>query len=314
MSKPDDSIIKSGHLDVGDGNKIFWEDWGNPAGFPIIFLHGGPGGGIQTRHKLAFNPSKHRVIFFDQRGAGKSTPYASIKNNTTQDLISDIVKLRKHLKIEQAHLLGRSWGSALALAYSIAYPESVKHMLIGGIYFGTAFENDFISAGYVKYTYPEAWDRFIALVPEYHRASGTSITQYYADKMNSSDLKEAKKYADEWTLWEASTLSINYDKRRLEAEVLSEDNLAIAKLEAHYFLNNCFMPDNYILDNIDKIKHIPCYVVQGRFDNCTPPITAYKLSKAYGKNLTLQWVNAGHSGKEPEIFAAEKAVANTFLL
>lgn len=314
MSKDNNSVIKSGHLDVGYGHKLYWEDWGNPKSFPVIYLHGGPGAGFADRHKLAFDPSIHRVIFFDQRGSGRSTPYASTKNNTTQDLISDIVKLREYLGIERVHLFGRSWGSALALAYSIAHPESVKHMLIGGVYFGTSFENDFISAGYVRYTYPEAWERYISIVPEDHRATGTSITQYYVDKMNSMDANEAKKYADEWTLWEASTLPINYDQRKVEEEVLAGDNLAIAKLEAHYFLNNCFMPDNYILDNVDVIKNIPCYVVQGRFDNCTPPITAYRLAKAYGDKLTLQWVSAGHRMADPQIMVAQRAAANTFLV
>ncbi len=314
MSEENNHILKSGHLDVGQGHKIYWEDWGNPNGFPIIFLHGGPGAGISDRHKLSFNPKLHRVIFFDQRGSGKSTPYASIKNNTTQDLISDIEKLRIHLKIKQAHITGRSWGSALALTYAIAHPDRVKHMLIGGVYFGTLFENDHISAGYVRYTYPEAWERYIALVPENHRTNGTSITKYYADKMYSSDKAEAKKYADEWTLWEASTLSIRYDKKITETEVLSDDNLAIARLESHYFLNNCFLPDGYILDNVANIKHIPCYVIQGRFDNCTPPSIAYELSKAYGDNLTLQWVSAGHSGRDPEIAVANRSIANTFLV
>lgn len=313
MNKTDEHVRKSGHLAVGDGHKLYYEDWGNPAGFPIIFLHGGPGGGIRDRHKLNFNPHKHRVIFFEQRGSGRSTPYASTKHNTTQDLVADIEKLRKHFGIEQAHLTGRSWGSALALAYTIAHPNRVKHLLIGGVYFGTRFENDFIASGYNRYTYPEAWERYIALVPEKHRTDGMSITQYYADKMHSSSAEEAKKYADEWTLWEASTLSIHYDQRQLEAAILEEDNLAVARLEAHYFLNDCFMPDGYILDNINKIKHIPCYVVQGRFDNCTPPVTAYKLAEAYGDNLTLQWVNAGHRGSDPEIMAAERAVTNTFL-
>jgi proline iminopeptidase len=314
MDKTDAHVQKSGHLAVGDGHKLYYEDWGNPAGFPIIFLHGGPGGGIRDRHKMSFNPLKHRVIFFDQRGSGKSTPYATTDHNTTQDLISDIEKLRKHIGIEKAHITGRSWGSALALAYAIAHPDRVKHMLIGGVYFGTQFENDFIASGYCRYIYPEAWERYIALVPEEHRANGTAITQYYADKMHSADTDEAKKYADEWTLWEASTISIRYDQKQVEASVLEDDNLAIARLEAHYFLNDCFMPDNYILDNIDTIKHIPCYVVQGRFDNCTPPSTAYKLAQAYGSNLTLQWVSGGHSGSDPEIMAADRAVANTFLV
>jgi proline iminopeptidase len=310
----DEYVRDSGHLTVGDGHKLYYEDWGNPAAFPIIYLHGGPGGGFGDRHKLNFDPLKHRVIFFDQRGAGKSTPYASVDHNTTQDLVSDIEKIREHFSIEKAHISGRSWGSALALAYAIAHPDRVARMMIGGVYFGSKFENDFIAAGYVRYTYPEAWERYIAMVPEEHRGSGTSISQYYADKMHSSDAAEAKHYADEWTLWEATTLSISYDQRQLEPAVLADDNLAIARLEAHYFLNDCFMPDNYILDNIDTIKHIPCYVVQGRFDNCTPPVTAYRLAQAYGDNLTLQWVSAGHRASEPEVRVAERAVANTFLV
>jgi len=142
--RTDEYVRKSGHLDVGQGHKLYYEDWGNPKAFPIIFLHGGPGGGFSDRHKLNFNPRKHRVIFFDQRGAGKSTPYASIEHNTTQDLVSDIEKLRKHFGIEKAHISGRSWGSTLALAYAIAHPDRVKHMLIGGVYLGSRFENDFV--------------------------------------------------------------------------------------------------------------------------------------------------------------------------
>jgi len=313
-SKVDEHVRKSGHLDVGQGHKLYYEDWGNPEAFPIIFLHGGPGSGFSDRHKLNFNPRKHRVIFFDQRGAGKSTPYASIEHNTTQDLVSDIEKLRKHFGIEKAHVCGRSWGSTLALAYAIAHPDRVKHMLIGGVYFGSRFENDFISSGYGRYTYPEAWERFIALVPEDYRSTGTAITQYYADKMRSSNAKVSKQYADEWTLWEVTTISNNYDQRRLETSVLEGDNVAIARLETHYFLHDCFMPDGYILDNVHKIKHIPCYVIHGRFDNCTPPVTAYKLSQAYGDKLTLQWVNAGHSASDTEVAVAGRAVANTFLV
>lgn len=313
MNEKDLQVIKSGYLEVGDGHKLYYEQWGNSDAEPIFFLHGGPGGGFKDKHKFIFNPQKHHVIFFDQRGSGQSKPYASTKNNTTQNLISDIEKLRKLFGFKKIALWGRSWGSALALAYAIEHSSSVSRIAIGGVYIGTRFENDFISTGYVRYTYPEAWERFISLVPEDHKNSGQAITKYYSDKMYGSDKKEAKKYADEWTLWEATTVTINYNKDQLEASVSEDDNLAIAKLETHYFLNDCFMPENYIIDNIHKIKHIPCYVVQGRFDNCTPPETAYRLSKAYGENLTLQWVNAGHKGSDPEIMAADQAVANIFL-
>jgi proline iminopeptidase len=311
----DEFVRNKGFLDVGDGHKIYWEDWGNPDGTPIMHFHGGPGGGFNDSHKLLFNPQRHRVIFFDQRGAGKSTPFAETKDNTTQKLIEDTEKLRKHLKIEQMYIVGGSWGSTMVLAYAIAHPERVKSMIAWGIYLGSQFENDLIASGHFKYTYPEAWERFIALVPKEHQTDGASITKYYSEKLHSSDKPEASKYADEWSLWETSLLTLSYNKRKIEQQVLGdENNMPIAKLETHYFLNGCFMPENYILDNLDAIKHIPLYVVQGRFDNCTPPVTAHKLSKAYGSNMTLQMVNAGHKRSDPELFAGLQAAINTLFV
>lgn len=320
MSKEEVSVVdtdvnKSGMLDVGDGHKIYWEDWGNPKGAVVMHFHGGPGGGFSDRHKLLYNPQKHRVIFFDQRGAGKSTPYAETKNNTTQKLIEDTEKLRIHLGIEKMYLCGGSWGSTMVLMYALTHPKRVKAMVAWGIYLASQFENDLIAAGYAKYNYPEAWERFIALVPKEHRKSGTTITQYYADKLSSPDAVEAQKYADEWSLWESSLVTVMYDKRKIEKEVLGdENNIPLARLETLYFLNGCFMPENYIIDNIKTIKHIPLYVVQGRFDNCTPPITAYELGKAYGKNMTLQFVNAGHNRGDPEMIVALRAVIDTIFV
>ena len=309
------SIIRSGMLNVGDGHQIYWEDWGNPDSFPAIHFHGGPGGGTSESHKLLFNPEKHRVVFFDQRGSGKSTPFAETKNNTTQKLIEDTNKLRKHLDIEKMYLIGGSWGSTMTLAYALAHPEQVEAMVSWGIYLAQQFENDFISNGYARYTYPEAWERFIALVPEDHRKDGSSITKYYSEKLHSSDQIEAITYADEWSLWENSLTTVRYDKREMEQySIGAEKNLALARLETHYFLNGCFMPKNYFLDNLEKIKHIPFYVVQGRFDNCTPPITAYQLSKAYGNNMTLQMVNAGHSRSDPELRTALRSVINAIFV
>lgn len=314
MQKVDNYIRKSGHLNVGDGHKIYWEDWGNPDAFPTMFFHGGPGGGFHDGHKMLFNPDEHRVIFFDQRGAGKSTPFASTAGNTTQKLIEDTEKLRNHLNIEKMNLSGGSWGSTMALIYAISYPSRVRAMVIWGVYLARQFENDLLTTGYARYNYPEAWERFIALVPEKSRKTGNSITQYYADKINSEEKNEAVKYADEWSLWETSLLSLSYDKRKTEQDTLGdENNLAIARLETHYFLNGCFIPEGYILDEIGKIQHLPCYVVQGRFDNCTPPISAYQLSKAYGSKLTLQFVNSGHKRTDPELLAALRAAVNTTL-
>lgn len=314
MIKKDKFTNDSGLLDVGDGHKLYWEDWGNPKAPPIIHFHGGPGAGFSDSHKLTFNPRKQRVIFYDQRGAGKSTPYASIERNTTQDLVEDAEKLRKHLNLGKVYLIGGSWGSTMTLMYALAYPENVKGMIMWGIYLARQFENDLISAGYSRYTYPEAWERFISLVPEGDRRDGSSITQYYADKINGDDKETAIKYADEWTLWECSILTVDYDVQQIENEtILGDDsNLAIARFETHYFLNGCFIPENHIIENIEKIQHIPAYVVQGRFDNCTPPISAYELSKAYGDNLTLQFVNAGHKRHDAQLKTALITTINTF--
>ncbi len=200
----------------------------------------------------------------------------------------------------------------MTLAYAIAYPKRVKAMIAWGIYLGRQSETDFVSAGHPRYNYPEAWERFIELVPKEHQKDGTSITRYYAEKLDSKNEDEARKYADEWTLWEASLLSISYDKAKLEQAVLGDEtNIPLAKLETLYFLNQCYLPENYILRNINVIKDIPLRVIQGRFDNCTPPITAYELSKVYGKNMSLQIVNAGHKRNDPELQSALRATINT---
>jgi proline iminopeptidase len=307
----DKHVIKSGHLDAGGGHKIYFEEWGNKKAPVIFYLHGGPGTGFSDSNKLLFDPGIHHVVFHDQRGAGKSTPFAGTENNTTQDLISDIEKLRNHFGLDAMFVMGGSWGSALSLLYAIAHPKRVKRLLIWSVYLIRKFENDWINEGGARNTFPEAWERFIKLVPEKHRGSGTEIMKFFAGKIRSSDEKEAKRYADEWTLWEYSSCSITYNQRAVEKEILSENNTAIANLETHYFLHNCFVPENHIPDNIGKIKHIPCYVVQGRFDLCTPPITAYDLKKAYGKNLTLQWTRAGHLRSDPENTVAIRAVVNS---
>lgn len=297
-------------LDVGNGHTIYFEDWGNPKAPAIFYLHGGPGGSFSDLSKLFFNPEKQRVIFHDQRGSGRSKPYAETKHNTSQDLIEDINRLADHLKIDKFGIVGGSWGSTLTLLYSLAHPERVQKMVIWGVYLARQLETDYVNEGYPKETFPEAWTRFISFVPEKDRKNGTSIMKFFAEKIRSDDKTIAKKYADEWTLWEATLTTIQYDQGQMEAEVLAEDNTSVAMIETHYFLNKCFVPENYILDNIEKIKHIPCYVVQGRFDMCTPPIGAHDLAKAYGDKLTLQWTNAGHSKSDPENRVALKAVFN----
>jgi proline iminopeptidase len=316
----DPYVRKSGHLDVGDGHRIYNEDWGNPDVTPVMHLHGGPGAGFSESHKLLYNPKINRVIFHDQRGCGRSTPFASIKDNTTQHLIADIEKLREHFKIGRMYVAGGSWGSTLSMLYAVTHPERVIKMMMWGIYLLRQSEIDYLYQGGPKEILPEAWERFINLVPPKDRRSSDGVIKFYAAKIQSKDKKTALKYAAEWNLWESSTVSLGYDWLSTERQVLSSDksqqdfNLAIARMESHYFLHGCFVEENYILKNIGKIKHIPAYVVQGRFDLCTPPASALDLAKAYGEKLSLQIVRAGHLRSEPETLAALRAVATTALV
>lgn len=309
------NIINSGHLDVGDGHKLYWEDWGNPKATPIFHLHGGPGAGFNEGHKLLYNPARNRVIFHDQRGSGQSIPAGELKDNKTQDLISDIEKLREYLQIQTMHVAGGSWGATLALLYAINHPDRVKRMMLWGIFLARQFEIDLITFGYAKYNLPEAWERYINHVPKNQRSSAKGVMQFYFDKICSDNPEEAKRYADEWALWDTSLVFMNYDWQQIQREVLgSRQNIIMGKLTLYYFLNGCFIPENFILDNIKTIQNIPCAAIQGRFDFCTPPISAYDLSKAYGKNLDLKWVISGHIRSEPEMLKAlQKEAASTLI-
>ncbi len=306
---------KKGFLEVGDGYSLYWEEWGNPNAKPIFHLHGGPGSGFSDRQKLLYDPKKHRVIFHDQRGAGKSTPFAETENNTSTHLIADIEKLREHLGIEKMFVSGGSWGSTLSLLYAIAHPERVERLMIWSLFLARQFEVDFVNEGTPRFFFPEAWERFIALVPPEDRTTGTSVMKHYAQKMRSEDAEVAKKYANEWTLWEATLLSVNYNSTQIEKMVMEDkENTAIARIETHYFLNQCFVPENYILDNIGRLKDVPCTLVHGRFDMCTPPLSAHDLQKAYGENLSLIWVNSGHYNTDPEMQSALRATALSSLV
>ncbi|MEK7063306.1 MAG: prolyl aminopeptidase [Patescibacteria group bacterium] len=308
--------MKKGYLSVGDGHTIYFEDWGNPKAVPIFALHGGPGTGFSKRHQKLFDPKKHRVIFHDQRGCGRSTPFASTKHNTTQDLIADIEKLREHLGIKKMYVAGGSWGSTLALFYAIAHPSRVKKLLIWSVWLARKFDTYFMAEGYPRHFFPAEWERFISVVPKQHRKNGESITRYYAAKIRSSSKQVASSYADLWAQWEGTLISINYNPKTLAADTraLSGESIPVSILETHYFLNHCFVPENYILANINKIKHIPCFVAHGYFDMCTPAVGAYDLAKAYGKKLKLMWTNSSHTTADPEMFKTLSAATRGELI
>ena len=305
-----DFLNGSGFLDVGDGHSLYWEDWGNPDGIPVVCLHGGPGAGFKDSHKALFDPAVHHVLFHDQRGCGRSRPVAGTAHNTTQHLIGDIEALMEHVGWETAHVAGGSWGSTLSLLFAIEHPHRVRSLLLWSVYLARRFENDWVNLGYPRFHLPAEWERFIGLVPDRLRADGHAVMTYYAEKMRDDDPETARRFALEWTLWEAVLTSIRYEPAEVEREIFADpSSVGTALVETHYFLNGCFIPPDHIIDSIAAIRSLPAVVVQGRFDLCTPPITAYDLARAYGDQLTLHWVNSGHIRTDPEMFAALRTAA-----
>ncbi len=304
----DKDIIRSGRLKVGNGHEIYWVDWGNKnVTKPIFYLHGGPGGGFDEADFTRFDPKKHRVVFHDQRGSGRSTPFASIEHNTSQDLVEDINKLRNELGFDKISLYGFSWGSTLALLYAIANPDVVEKMLIGGIFLARAVDNDFYLKGRIASHFPEVWERFVSVVPEANR---NNIDDYYKKKMGSSDAKERKKFAHEWMAYESSIVKLDYQPSRVEKDLKDFASESLSYLEAHYIVgNNCFIEENYIINNANKLKGIDIVIVHGRYDFVCMPSAAYDLSKAVDHAL-LHFVAAGHSTRETVQREVVRAYAN----
>ena len=283
----------SSYLEVGKGHSLYFEQYGNPKGIPILFLHGGPGAGFSNSHKSFFNPEVFRVIFFDQRGSGKSIPYAETNNNNTQLLISDIESLRKCLKIDKWYLFGGSWGSTLALLYGIDYPNRCLGFILRGIFLGSETEINWFLHDIKKF-FPEAHDKFISLVPKSNR---NNILEWFYTQLHSNNRSQNLKAASVWAEYENSCSSLDY----LSRPISGEQALAISKIETHYFMNNCFIEENYIIKNLHKISNLKSYIVQGRHDVICPPFTALKLADFWSGSRIEIVDDAGHSGFETNI-------------
>lgn len=299
---------------MGGGHKIYWEDWGNPkAKVPIFYLHGGPGAGIKEKDKLLFDNLRQRVIFFDQRGAGRSRPYAGLANNTTQDLINDIDKLRKHLNIGVISLAGGSWGSFLALAYAIANPEVVQKMVLWGVLLGRKEDVDYVEQGKgLQNHFIDVWKRYIEVVPEIERSNTIS---YYLKQFEHRDKAVRTRYLKEWVILHSSLLKLDdqADLKRIEVmEDGDEQELGLAKLEATYFGNNFFVEDNFVLDNAPKIKQIPTVLVQGRYDFLCPPNAAFELQEKMGDECYLHVIPSGHMRGDAILREVFKAYCRSF--
>ncbi|MGV9001653.1 MAG: alpha/beta fold hydrolase [Candidatus Saccharimonadaceae bacterium] len=274
-------------FDVGDGHTLYVQDWGNKdAAVPTIFLHGGPGSQVKDRYKAAFNPKTQRVIFYDQRGCGQSSPAGSLENNTTQALIGDISKIADKLSISRFSLHGSSWGSTLSLAYAIAQPERVANLVIGGVFTGSKAETDWLDKGHFKTFYPDVWDAYVKRTPEEYQ---TNPSEYHFDKIINGTPEEQKLSGYAYACLESGVIQLD---DRFTADDFETYDPAGIKIEMYYLSNGCFMPDRYILENTDKLT-MPVYIVQGRYDMVCPPTTAYELHNKLA-NSKLCWTLSGH--------------------
>lgn len=288
---PDDRTLQETYLEVGSGHRLYVQDWGNAkASLPIIFLHGGPGGGCNDGHKGYFDPALQRVIFFDQRGAGRSSPSGSLKDNTTASLVEDIKRVAEYCGIKKFILTGGSWGSCLALAYGLAHPGSVAAMVLRGIYTGSQAETDYLDNGGFKMFFPDVWERYLNRTPKKWRDNPNA---YHYRQLASNKPQAVKASAYAYSELEGSLLTLD---DRHTPQKFDEFNPEAMKIELHFLANGCFMPDRHILNNAHKLT-MPVWLVQGRYDMVCPPATAYELAKRL-PNGRLIWTTAGHSGSD----------------
>ena len=289
---------------MSDVHELYYEQCGNPNGQPVIFLHGGPGAGLIPDYRRFFDPAAYRIVLFDQRGSGQSTPHACLEDNTTWHLVDDIEQLRTELGIERWLVFGGSWGSTLALAYAETHPERVRGLVLRGIFLCRQkeirwFYQDSEGAGAI---FPDVWEQFVNLIPEAERGD---MLRAYHRRLTSDDEAVRLEAARAWSIWEASALKLLPDQELVDQFSEPQMALALARIECHYFVNNCFFDtDNYLVENVGKIRHIPAVIVQGRYDIVCPMMSAWELHKAWPEAEFHVIPDAGHSVTEPGIASA----------
>jgi len=289
--------VVTGMLALDRRHTMHWEVCGNAAGVPLVFVHGGPGGGSLPHHRRFYDPAFWRIVLYDQRGAGRSAPIAELTDNTTAHLIEDLERLRTHLAIERWVLFGGSWGSTLALAYAEAHPARVAGLVLRGVFLASRREIDWFMYG-MRNVFPEAWRAFSAHLPPAER--GDLLHNYYR-RLTDPDPAVHFPAARAWDLYESACSAL---MPRPEGVARHEDDdaaLAIARIEAHYFVNDGFLPEGQLLAELPRIRHIPCTIVQGRYDVVCPPITADALAQAWPEAEYIVVPDAGHSVREPGI-------------
>jgi len=288
---------KTGKLALDETHTMYWEQSGHPGGLPVLFLHGGPGAGATSVHRRFFDPSSYRIVIYDQRGAGRSTPRGELTDNTTGDLIDDIERLREHLGIKQFLLFGGSWGSTLALTYAEAHPDRCMGLVIRGIFLGRPHEIDWFLYG-LRVVFPEAWRNLVSVLPQDER---DDILGNFYRRLLDADPKVHLPAARAWSRYEGACSTLHPSPETVAA--FGEDDLAyaLARIETHYFTNGNFMSDNALLDNLGAITHLPCKIIQGRYDMICPIATADELHRSWPGSEFIIVPDAGHSAMDSGI-------------
>lgn len=304
----------TGELLVGDGNRVFYEQSGNPDGKPVVFLHGGPGGGTSPWHRRFFDPERYRIILMDQRGCGRSTPHASapdadLRHNTTWHLVADIDLLRRNLGIDRWQVFGGSWGSALALAYAQTHPEAVTEIVLRGIFTLRRHELEWFYEGGAGAVFPDLWADFIAPIPVLERSR---MIEAYHRRLFDPDPAVHRPAGLAWTRWEASTLTLRPDPELVAAMTDPDTAVAFARIENHYFVHEGWFREGQLIENARILRGIPAVIVQGRYDVCTPMMTAWDLHRAWPEADFVVVSDAGHAASEPGIATALRAATDRF--
>lgn len=300
-------------LDVGDGHQIYLEQTGNPDGIPVLYLHGGPGAGLCAMYRCLFDPEKYWLIGFDQRGSGQSTPFADLNNNTTQDLLADIERIRNHLGIEKWVICGGSWGATLALLAAIANPKTVKAIILRGVFLGRQQDfNWFLDTdGGAAQLFPDVYQHFADQVKD--RPQGESIVDAYYRIFTQGNEISRTSAAKSWCIWEQKISQLNNSVNEQDLCQNLHRSTSLSVLECHYLKHDCFIPENYILDNIKRISSIPGTLIHGRYDMVCKLKGAYDLNQAWRNSQLLVVPESGHSNSEPLIADAVRQATDAML-
>lgn len=296
---PEIQAYNNGRLKVSNLHEIYFEECGNPKGDPVLFLHGGPGGGISPKNRRYFDPNHYRIILFDQRGSGQSTPHAELKENTTWDLVADIEKIRERLQINKWHVFGGSWGSTLSLAYAETHPSHVKSLCLRGIFMCRKKEIDWFYQKGASFIFPDFWEPYKNHIPEKER---DNFVAAYHKRLTSSDAATRLEAARIWSVWEGATSRLIPDQALMHDFNDPEFALAFARIECHYFMNNAFFEtDNWLLENAKNLRGIPTHIIHGRYDVVCPIENAWELHNKIPHSKLFIVPDAGHSAMEDGI-------------